>query len=376
MLRAIVVDDERLTMELICRFLKNTGRVEVTGCYTDPFEALEQIFRQQPDVVFLDIEMPELNGLQLAEKIYESELQSEIVFVTAYNQYALDAFKVNALDYLLKPVAVKELERAVDRVDKRKPGHTRHVVETPGVRAAALGGFNIWTVGIDGATPIKWYTAKCKELMAYFILQGVAVEVSKWKLIELLWPDKDSEKGDTNLRSTLCRLNKTLKEYGTGMRIISNRNCYILKAASLTVDVLEMHKLAIDGTCMDQALPASYEAAIASYKGSLLEGYEYIWCEEQRVRCQRDFVTLCRRLADYYLEQRKDHASALSTVENWLRHEPYDGEAQCRALKLHFMMRGRVAAEAYYQSLYSMLEADLGIEPGDAVKALYSSIIE
>lgn len=373
MLKVIVVEDERLTMERICSLLRETGRVEVIGGYTNPHEAMEQIFRHQPEAVFLDIEMPELSGLQLAEKIYESELQSEIIFITAYNEYALEAFRVNALDYILKPVTAKELNRAVDRVEKRSFNQAAVDNKVQKVRVAALGGYSVWIN--SHKEPVRWCTAKCGELFAYFALQDSSADVSKWKLIELLWPDRDSEKGDINLRSTLCRLNKTLRESGTGMRVISNRNSYHLKADSMTVDALEIQKLALNGKAIEKATLSEYEAALASYKGNLFEGYDFNWCEELRVNYQRYFVTLARNLAGYHMEQGNNPILALNAVEALLKLEPYDEEAYCMSLKLHFMKGGKAAKDEYYHKLCGIFEKDLGIKPGDKLVELNNKLI-
>ncbi len=374
MISAMVVDDEQLTMEYTCRLLKETGRAEVIGGYINPVLAMEEILRLKPDVVFLDIEMPELDGLQIAQRIYESDQQIETVFITAYNEYALEAFRVNAIDYLLKPISYNELSRAVERVKKRRDSGIEPVSKTPKVKVAALGGFSIWIEEYKDKMQLRWYTKKCKELMAYFVLEGTLTEVSKWKLIELLWNDKDSEKGDINLRSTLCRLNKTLREAGSEMRVISKRNSYILKGDNISVDALELQKLALDQKPIDRNSLFRYEAAVSSYKGTLLEGYEYSWSEELRVTYQRCFVILCRKLAEYYLEQQRDTVLVQNILDMWLRYEPYDEEAHSMALKLHFIKGGEAAKQRYFNKLCGLLDKELGIKPSDKLIELHKNL--
>jgi len=295
------VDDERLTMQFVCRLLEETGRAEVIGSFINPLEAIEQIIENKPDAVFLDIEMPELNGLQLAERICESDIGCEIVFLTAYNEYALEAFKVNALDYLLKPVAPSDINRALDRVEKRRANLAVHTDNEAKVKVAALGGYSVWINGVS--EPVRWHTVKCGELFAYFALQDSSAEVPKWKLVELLWPEKDSEKGDINLRSTICRLNKTLSEYGTGIKVISTRNNYYLKFDSLTVDALIIKRLAQSGNPCNASTLMEYEEAIASFKGLLFECYDFRWCEELRVSHLHYFAEVAYRLAEYCIEK-------------------------------------------------------------------------
>ena len=115
LIRAFVVDDERLAVQRLTRLLAETGRVAVTGSATDPQEALAALRRADVDVVFLDIQMPEMNGLELVEQL---ERDIPVVFTTAYDRYALEAFAVNSIDYLLKPVESERLGRALDKLER------------------------------------------------------------------------------------------------------------------------------------------------------------------------------------------------------------------------------------------------------------------
>jgi len=115
----IVVDDEQLILDELVAFLKGAG-VSVIGAYDNPHIALEAIIENGPDVVFLDVEMPEINGIELAKRIRENCSETFVVFVTAYKEYALNAFGVSAIHYLLKPVNVDGIKEAIERISKMK----------------------------------------------------------------------------------------------------------------------------------------------------------------------------------------------------------------------------------------------------------------
>lgn len=115
MLRAFIVDDERLAVERMSRLLEATGRVEVIGATTDPEVALERLAANPVDVIFLDIQMPGLDGFELLARLDRDVL---VVFTTAYDQYALEAFAANSVDYLLKPVEPARLDRALDKLER------------------------------------------------------------------------------------------------------------------------------------------------------------------------------------------------------------------------------------------------------------------
>ncbi|MBV9268608.1 MAG: response regulator transcription factor [Acidobacteriaceae bacterium] len=115
LLRAFLVDDEQLALNRLARLLEKTGRVEIAGMTTDPAVAVERLGAEPFDVVFTDIQMPALSGFDVLTKL---DPQPLVVFTTAFSEYALQAFEVNSVDYLLKPVEEKQLERALNKLER------------------------------------------------------------------------------------------------------------------------------------------------------------------------------------------------------------------------------------------------------------------
>ena len=124
-LRAYVLDDEALAVKRLTKLLGDTGRVAIAGSETDPERALDFLNAQPVDVLFLDIQMPGLTGFELLERL---ERHPFVIFTTAYDRYALNAFNVNSIDYLLKPIEAERLAQALDKLERLK---------TPDVRAIA-----------------------------------------------------------------------------------------------------------------------------------------------------------------------------------------------------------------------------------------------
>ncbi|MDP5210936.1 LytTR family DNA-binding domain-containing protein [Microbulbifer sp. 2205BS26-8] len=117
-LSAIIVDDEPLARRGLSLRLAQMPGVEVIAECSNGREALEQILTLKPDVAFVDIQMPGINGLQLVQQIPMEQLP-QVVFVTAYDQYAVKAFEINAVDYVLKPIEEERLELALSRVQEK-----------------------------------------------------------------------------------------------------------------------------------------------------------------------------------------------------------------------------------------------------------------
>ena len=118
-LRALLVDDEQLARDELGYLLGQVGGIEIIGQAGNGVEALNTIDRLHPDVVFLDVQMPGLTGFEVARRMLDAQASSHIIFVTAYDRHAIEAFEVNAVDYLLKPVDPARLEVALDRARRR-----------------------------------------------------------------------------------------------------------------------------------------------------------------------------------------------------------------------------------------------------------------
>jgi two-component system response regulator LytT len=119
-LRAVVADDEQLAREELCYLIGQLDGIDVVGQAANGEAALDEIARHAPDVAFLDVQMPGLTGFEVAHRLLEQGTTTGVIFVTAFDQRAIEAFDVNAVDYLLKPVDARRLEVAVARARKRR----------------------------------------------------------------------------------------------------------------------------------------------------------------------------------------------------------------------------------------------------------------
>jgi len=120
-IKAIIVDDAVQARELLSLMIKEfTENVTIVGEAENLIQAVELIKTHKPDVVFLDIEMPGKSGLQIIDEISQEEINYDIIFTTAYNQYAVQAFRLSAIDYLLKPIKELELIEAINKLQEHK----------------------------------------------------------------------------------------------------------------------------------------------------------------------------------------------------------------------------------------------------------------
>lgn len=119
MLRTIIVDDEELSVKWLKNVLTECGEVEISHTFMKPLDAFEYVKANPIDVAFLDISMPEINGMRLSGLLNELDASIDVVFVTAYDDYAVRAFELSALDYLMKPVTAERLSITLDKIRKK-----------------------------------------------------------------------------------------------------------------------------------------------------------------------------------------------------------------------------------------------------------------
>ncbi|KLV04924.1 response regulator [Photobacterium aquae] len=117
MIKALVIDDEKYAREELIELLEESGRIQVIGECSNAIEGLKKINALKPDAIFLDIQMPQLTGIELLSML-DQDTMPKVVFVTAYDEFALKAFEDNAFDYLLKPVEPARLSKTLDRLSR------------------------------------------------------------------------------------------------------------------------------------------------------------------------------------------------------------------------------------------------------------------
>lgn len=132
-LNCIAVDDEPLALDLVSKFIEQTPFLNLSGKYADALHALKAMHTQKVDLIFLDIQMPDLNGIELARVLDKGAGKPRIIFTTAYNQFALEGYKVDALDYLLKPFNYEEFLHAA-----KKALHYAELLNKPATPAALV----------------------------------------------------------------------------------------------------------------------------------------------------------------------------------------------------------------------------------------------
>lgn len=251
-MNVIYVDDEPLQRKNFCLTSEDMKRIDSLETFGKGQDALEWAKSHSVDVAFLDIEMPVMNGIELAGKLKEVNRNIRIIFVTAYEQYALDAFGVDAIGYLLKPYTVEDVEKELT-----KAYYVRDIPKTE-IQIKTMPNLRIW---VDGK-PLVLGQTKQVELLAYFIDRGEE-GVTKLDAIETLWAGYSSE---SVYWTTMSRLKTMLDEAGISNLIVSKGQAKCINVGIVDCDLYRM----LNGD----------DTVTAHYNGEYLE--EYVWAGEKK----------------------------------------------------------------------------------------------
>jgi Response regulator containing CheY-like receiver and SARP domains len=369
MIRAVLIDDEVMATDLLRRLLEKRGDVEVVGAFNNTAELLEAMPGLSVDAAFVDVEMPGMNGLKLAEALRNINDDIEIIFVTAHQQYALDAFRVHASNYLLKPLRSDLLDEAVNRI-RRRMGRRPEVPVKRDIRVRCFGGFTV--SGTAEGSLVRFPTLKAEELFAYFLVHRNR-PVPKWGICESLWPDHMPDKASQNLHTTIFRMKKTLQEHGVRMELESARGYYRF-ALLEPCDYIQFAVLAGQD-------PASafddgrLEDALWLYGGGLFDGKDYHWCGAEKELMETTYAGLAKRLASRWIAAGK-HDRALDLLRQAAFHVPFDENVHESVLRIHFERKDRTSFFAHYRKMEELLRRELGIAPSAEIRQLYGRMIE
>lgn len=381
-MRAMLIDDEKPALVHLERLIRADGRLEPVALCTSAREGIEWLEKERVDAVFLDIGMPEMNGLEAAEHIQQRYPGIAIVFVTAYSDYAVEAFDLQAIDYLLKPIGPARLQKAIARIvpdSSELEAATSDPIdaapkesEMPGVLMFRR--LELYDTAARKVHPVKWRTAKSQELFAYLLHQGEQW-VPRGELTDLLWPSMPGDKAATHLHTSVYQIRKLLKGSKPEMALEYRQESYRLLRGGVETDVERFEREAEEliGSVKGNIDPA--EMLLALWQGGYLEHHDYPWAESRAEKLNRQRFRLALELAEE--EQaagRNDEAIRLLT--SLQEEEPY-AEDLCRQLmSAHESAGNKRLARECYRMFESRLAEDLGAEPEPLTHQAYERLEE
>lgn len=250
----IAVDDERLALENLLSVLQKVVPDSQIKGFNDPEDVLEYIKKNPCDIAFLDIEMYGMSGIELAKKVKDICANINIIFVTGYSSYAVEAMSMRASGYLLKPAGIEDVKNEIENL-RIKPIEEKKYH----IRIQTFGNFEIFVDGI----PLKFGRAKSKEVLA-FLIDRKGAGTSSAEIASTIWEDKPYDRSLKNqIQTVISDMMKTLKSVHAEEIIIKKWNSISVDASKFECDYYNFLKGDID--------------AINFYTGEYMSNYS--WAE-------------------------------------------------------------------------------------------------
>lgn len=369
-MKAICIDDEQLALDYLERQIKKMSNIEVIGKYLHPLRGKKHIIEEDVDVVFLDIQLPEMNGIELAEQIIKEKPEVIVVFVTAYNEFAVDAFEVNAIDYLIKPVKLDRLKVTMERVENQLKVNEK-VTKNQDILRVKVADHLMFEVEKDVYKPIPWRTYKTQELFLY-LLQNHGNLVEKTTLMELLWEDFQLEKGYALLYTTVYNVRKALREFGDHFILHNTSDGYLLELNNVKIDLVDWEEKRRELPTLNRSTIKMYEELMEQNKEPYLQKHDYIWIEAQRQCIEKLWSHTAHSIAMFY-EKENDLESAIRWYKNICERHPEDEEAYFSIMKIYAKMGNHSLMIQQYEQLKKSLQETLATEPSKFIKKWFES---
>lgn len=365
MISAIVIDDERPAIKELEFLLREHVAIRVVGTFTNPQRALDELPALNPQVAFLDINMPQLPGIDLASQLLDRCPLLQIVFVTAYDQYAVEAFELHALDYLLKPVGAERLSKTVQRIVDR----TQSATPAAG-RTLAITTFGRFSLGWSGQEALRWRSEKTRELFA-FLLQCAGREVRKEEIMDAVFPDLLSERAVHQLHNGIYYIKKALQAYGVSQQQVAIEGSYRLSLRDVWVDARRFQEL-LDSPAAGEEQTALWQRAEELYAADYCLDGDWAWAEAERERLRKLHQEMALRLGACYL-QAAQHEQAEDLLLRLVRENPYSERAVRLLLDLYLGSNRAAQAERLYREFERTLREDLDLAPPRDLRELLAA---
>lgn len=293
MYKAVLIDNDKKNLKIIENSLSKYEIFTDIVIFTDPLTAVDAIKVINPDVVFTDVEMPGMSGLELAQYVIDYNPAIKLVFITAYDCYAIEAFELYAVDYLLKPIRMERLDQTINRLMKVHNSECQKD-NTEKLVISVFGKLDVF----KGKTRVQWNGAKTEELFAY-LLYNIEKKVMKDTIVDMMWAGYGYKHALRNMQTAMCRVRQSLNKLGNHIDIEYSCNCYSMKMKNVYFDYMEFENMTKDIVEINNENVNDAIKALEIYRGDYLEANGYLWSLGKKAAIKNRFYELYIKLMEY-----------------------------------------------------------------------------
>lgn len=366
-MRVWLIDDEQPCLDELAWLLKQYADLAIAGMETDPSKALEAIAANPPDAVFLDIDMPKTDGLELALRIQEKRPGVIVVFVTAHARYALDSYKAHPLDFLLKPVKRARLDDCVE--------HLRRHYSLLHPEKEVQHSFSIRCFGtfeLNGKNEVKWGTRRVRELLLYLIGRNGS-PASKAELLDTLFDGQDDKNTVHNLYMTIYRLKSLLHSIDPERTLVRLTEDNALIITPGVCDFYDFMRYARENTVITEGNIAEAERVLDLYRGPYLEKENLEWAFESANEAETEYERIATGLGSFYIAARRI-PEAERVLNTLLGRNALCEEAHALLLDLALKTGTREDYMRRYEQYAGLLKRELRLMPDARYREQYDRI--
>ncbi|MCY9659981.1 response regulator [Paenibacillus chondroitinus] len=375
-MKVILVDDDVTMHVILSKMLHKLPEVQVVGAFTDTKSA-SFFLQEHTDIglAFVDISMKGENGMEFAARLGNVGSPVQIVFVTSHKDFALEAYELSVIDYLVKPVSQERLQRTVHRaLQNWRAFHPSAILVPPtqqrrGIVITALG-----DVVVSKETGrVKWISRKCAELFAYLLLYR-GRRIPRSKLVTDIFGGMEQAGAESYLNTTVYQLRKSLEPLGMREVIRSENDGYALEWQDANIDYVEFESQVKELHTIDASQVENALSVERLYTGDLFGDKAYVWAIHETERYRQMYTSFVKRLAAVLISS-GDTGSASKLLLKLNEHNPLDESVIHHLMMIREMTGDKKGLTVLYTDYVRLLHQELGIRPSEELTALYSSLI-
>lgn len=365
-LRVVLIDDEQNALDYLSELLLPYDDIEVVGAYSNPVTGIERILQDGVDLVFLDINMPDFSGIDVATELRKHNQNIFIVFVTAHDQYAIEAFDVEASDYVMKPVLTDRLHETIMRIRKYRGSD----ITEPELKITMLQRIQ-FILSNGEPVPIHFNMTKIQHLFIY-LLHNRSRLVRKEHIVDMLWDDLEEKNAFSQLYNAIYIMRKELEPYEKFIEITTFSDSYRLDLTNTIVDVDEFEQAIPKLPPINETTYETHQQILDIFSGNYLTDYDYLWVENERYRLQTLWVNVALDLLHwYYIEEKYDAATNLCVTISEIA--PLTEAAYFYLMKISDEREADSAVHYHYSQLQEVLYREIQEKPSEKIVEWYEN---
>ncbi|WP_171634899.1 response regulator [Paenibacillus plantarum] len=375
-MKVILVDDDPTMHLILSKMLRKLPEVYVVGTFTDTKSAASFLHEHtEIGLAFVDIAMKGENGIEFAARLGSSGSSVQLVFVTSHKDFALEAYELSVIDYLVKPVSQERLQRAVHRALTNWRAFHSPTVQVPPLQYAGqivITGLGDVVVSNE-AGRVKWISRKCTELFAYLLLYR-GRRIPRSKLVTDIFGGMEQAGAESYLNTTVYQLRKSLEPLGMREVIRSENDGYALELKDSSIDYVEFEAQVEELQTIDASQVEIALSVERLYRGDLFGDKAYVWAIHETERYSQMYASFVKRLVASLISL-GDISTSSKLLLKLNENNPLDESVISYLMIVHEMAGDKKGLTARYTNYVRLLNQELGIRPSEELTILYDSLV-